>query len=137
MTTQFNLFGDTTDTSGDTVGASNDNSAGAAYENNNTGSKRLLALSEFYDGELRYFPDWLTQTQADELFTALKEQLAWRQDRIKLYGKWVPIPRMQAWYGDKEAAYCYSGVEMEPLPWLKPLWQMKVACEKNCGTLQI
>lgn len=50
--------------------------------------------------------------------TELDEILAntpWRQDHLRIYGKSIPLPRLQALYGD--APYTYSGVAMTPLPW--------------------
>ena len=42
------------------------------------------------------------------------QNIAWRQDHIKIYGKTIPLPRLSAWYGDPDCAYSYSGIS---LPW--------------------
>lgn len=45
----------------------------------------------------------------------------WRRDRVRLFGREHPIPRLNAWYGDPGARYRYSGIELEPEPWLPRL----------------
>lgn len=38
----------------------------------------------------------------------LIERIAWRQNKIRLFGKEYDEPRLTAWYGP---AYCYSGIQ--------------------------
>lgn len=85
------------------------------------------------DADVSYDPAFLTQLQADEYLACLLATLAWRQDHIKLYGKEVKIPRLQAWYGDADALYQYSGLSMSPNPWTEGLTQLRVLCEDRCG----
>lgn len=83
--------------------------------------------------ELDYRADFLSQTKADALLLCFRQSLNWRQDSIKLYGKVVKIPRLQAWYGDADSTYRYSGLTMTPLPWTEELWELKQRCEQACG----
>lgn len=69
------------------------------------------------DGELYYLPSWLAQHEANELYEIFKDQLAWQQDQLRVFGKWHPIPRLQAWYGDSEAIYKFSGQRFAPRAW--------------------
>ena len=69
------------------------------------------------DGTLYYIPDWLSRARADHLFECLKSELEWQQGNVKVYGRWHPIPRLQAWYGDPSAIYAYSGKPLTPKPW--------------------
>lgn len=71
------------------------------------------------DADVRYYPGFLEN--ADGIFGQLREELAWRQDTIRLYGKPVLIPRLNAWYGDPDAHYQYSGLPLPPLPWTPTL----------------
>ncbi|HEY9032557.1 MAG TPA: alpha-ketoglutarate-dependent dioxygenase AlkB [Pseudomonadales bacterium] len=48
--------------------------------------------------------------QADDWFAQLYPIIDWRQDTIRIAGKHIPLPRLQAWYG--EHAYRYSGIDM-------------------------
>lgn len=42
-----------------------------------------------------------------------------------MYGKQVALPRLQAYYGDDIASYAYSGLVMQPLPWIDVLVHLK------------
>jgi alkylated DNA repair dioxygenase AlkB len=86
------------------------------------------------DAEVTYFPQFLDSQLADYYFARITDSLAWRHEYIKIYGKRVKIPRLQAWYGDPEAIYRYSGLSMLPLPWTKELDELKVICQKSCNT---
>ena len=86
------------------------------------------------DADVRYYPHWLTCSEADNYFNELVASLDWRQDTIKLYGKEHLIPRLQAWYGDPKAQYEYSGLPLEPLPWTSALKELKKRCETTSDT---
>ncbi|MDN3652160.1 alpha-ketoglutarate-dependent dioxygenase AlkB [Thalassotalea ponticola] len=81
------------------------------------------------DGQLIYYPNFLHRL-APHLFTALEEQLSWHQGQIKLFGKMVTIPRLQAWYGDADAVYRYSQVALQPQPWHWLLSGLKYHCQQ-------
>lgn len=66
---------------------------------------------------LRLIRDWLGPDQADGLLQLLPRQLPWRQERVRLYGREVSVPRLQCWVGDPGTRYAYSGLVLEPEPW--------------------
>jgi len=72
---------------------------------------------------LYYEPDFLKDP--DILFDDLKQNAAWRQDRIRLFGREHRVPRLSAWYGDADAVYRYSGLRLEPMPWLAALADLR------------
>jgi len=76
---------------------------------------------ELEGAEVTYFPQWLTPAESSSMITALKAELPWRQDTIKLFGKPVKIPRLQAWHGDPECRYQYSGLALTPAAWTPTL----------------
>ncbi|BDX05423.1 alpha-ketoglutarate-dependent dioxygenase AlkB family protein [Planctobacterium marinum] len=91
--------------------------------------RRLLPdINAFFDGELHYFPDFLNRGEADALFAVLRSQLQWQPDQVKVYGKWHTIPRLQAWYGNPESHYSYSGKTLNPLPPTPELEVLRKAC---------
>ena len=49
----------------------------------------------------------------------------WRQDQISLFGRTVPIPRLQAWFGDQP--YTYSGVNLSPQSWIDELSRIRAS----------
>lgn len=84
--------------------------------------------SELPEGRLLWIPNYFTPEQASDYHQQLREQLAWRQDRIMMFGKQIAIPRLQAWYGD--ASYTYSNLKLDPLPWTSLLETLRAHCEK-------
>lgn len=66
---------------------------------------------------------------ADSLLAALVTATPWRCERIALWGKSYLQPRLTAWYGDPEARYRYSGLQLEPLPWTRTLLDLKARVE--------
>ena len=70
--------------------------------------------------------DFLPTSRAHTLFATLLHGLAWTQPTIALFGVRRPIPRLEAWYGDAEARYRYSGIGHEPLPWTAELTQLRL-----------
>jgi alkylated DNA repair dioxygenase AlkB len=86
------------------------------------------------EGEALYFPDFFPPTEADALFEALRETIAWRREAIVMFGRQVMQPRLTAWYGDPEARYTYSGVTLNPLPWTAELEAIRARLEAVAET---
>lgn len=84
-----------------------------------------------HGGDWLYVPEAFSPSEAENLFHALHNGLAWRQEEITLFGKKVMQPRLTALYG--ENAYTYSGREMNPLPWTPELLYIKEKIEKYAG----
>ena len=84
------------------------------------------------DAQVSYQANWLDNREATAFAARLKTELQWQQDTIKLFGKLVKIPRLQAWYGDADACYQYSGLAMTPRPWHPLLSQLKNQLEQHC-----
>src|SRR5207244_4831570 len=61
---------------------------------------------------LEYVPDWIPAPEADRLLTALRDECAWEQREIVLFGRRVLQPRLIAWAGS--LGYRYSGQTLEP-----------------------
>lgn len=74
-----------------------------------------LSRIELPDADLGYYRKLFSDPQS--FYRQLCDEVAWRQDTITMYGKPVLIPRLNAWYGDSDAQYGYSGLAMDPLPW--------------------
>ena len=83
------------------------------------------------DAEVLYYPDFIPSQEANYYLESLRHSLDWRQEQITLYGKTFDVPRLQAWYGDKDSQYQYSNLSMKPKPWTKELWSLKQKCEKK------
>jgi alkylated DNA repair dioxygenase AlkB len=61
---------------------------------------------------LEYLPAWIEATEADRLLAALRDELAWEQREIVMFGRRVLQPRLIAWAGS--LGYRYSGQTLEP-----------------------
>lgn len=84
------------------------------------------------DGILIYRPDFIGPDEARWFLEKLTKTIDWENHSIKFFGKLVEVPRLTAWYGDKE--YKYSGVINIPLPWTRELYDLKEMAEKASET---
>lgn len=75
----------------------------------------------------------LNPQAAQGVFAELLEAVPWEQRSVQMFGKPVPQPRLVAWFGDG-AAYTYSGLRLEPHPWLPLLMELRQICEELAGT---
>ncbi len=64
---------------------------------------------------------WLGAEDADRVLSALPRELNPQSGHVRMFGKSTPIPRLQAWHGDRGASYRYSGLQMDPEPWTPSL----------------
>ncbi len=88
-----------------------------------------------FDGEIFYFPDVLDADSKLLYFQAIKDETPWQQQSVKIFGKWIPEPRLTCFYGDAGKNYEYSGLRLEPLAWTPALLQLKNLAESYSGTL--
>lgn len=77
------------------------------------------------EGEIIFLANFFSESQSDRFFAELLNNLNWRQDPIKMFGKTFPQPRLTAWYGDEHKSYRYSGITMNPDTWIPPLLSIK------------
>ena len=86
------------------------------------------------DAEILYRPRLELGTPTKVLLNELIEQTPWRADSVVLWGKSHPQPRLTAWYGDEDARYEYSGLELDPLPWTPQLLAIRASVEEAAGS---
>jgi alkylated DNA repair dioxygenase AlkB len=84
--------------------------------------------------ELKLYRHWLSAHQGWAFFDEFQHGLQWQQSVIQLYGKCVPIPRLNAWYGDPDSHYSYSGIALDPQPWTPTLAELKRLVEASAGS---
>ena len=82
---------------------------------------------------LELVPDFLPRRHHHGLFERLQEGLRWEQSTVRIAGRWIPIPRLNAWYGDPDSRYRYSGRRFEALPWNEELSALRQLVEQECG----
>lgn len=81
---------------------------------NDPSSMHSIALDEF---ELLHHTNFLHPMEASNLFDAFIQQLDWKQETIKIFGRDILSPRLQCFYGDQNVSYRYSGREFKAKPW--------------------
>ena len=91
------------------------------------------ARIELLDAEVVLFPDYFSRNEADGFFETFMNEVRWRQDYLQIYGKKVKLPRETAWYGDQGKSYAFSGIELDPNPWIDPLIEVKSRIERVSG----
>ncbi|WP_015045693.1 alpha-ketoglutarate-dependent dioxygenase AlkB family protein [Simiduia agarivorans] len=79
---------------------------------------------------LLYQADYLKPEAADWLLAYCKG-LPWVQSRIRLYGKWHPIPRLNCWFADPGLRYAYSGASLAGNGWTEPLARVRQALQQH------
>jgi len=84
------------------------------------------------DGDARLIADFLARPHSDVYLEQLLELVDWRQHFIRIRGRQVASPRLSAFYGDPDARYRYSGLSLEPLPWLPVILELKQRIEAAC-----
>lgn len=99
-------------------------------ESNSDLGENLLPV----DGEAYYLPHFFTQADAAKFLSLLLENVPWKQEPIRMFGKQVMQPRLTAYYGDPDLAYTYSGITMQPQSWIEPLSTIREKVEAVAGT---
>ncbi|MBE9104504.1 alpha-ketoglutarate-dependent dioxygenase AlkB [Nostoc cf. edaphicum LEGE 07299] len=84
--------------------------------------KEVLSMP---DAEVTFYRNFFNQQESDELFQTLLNEIKWRQDKMKIYGKEVNLPRKTAWYGNRNISYKFSGIHLDPEPWIPTLLKVK------------
>ncbi len=85
-----------------------------------------------FDGELYLIKQFYSLPESDLLLSQLQADLAWQEEAIFIYGRWVKVPRLMCWYGDSDAWYRYSGVDHQPMPWTPALRAIREKVEQQC-----
>lgn len=82
------------------------------------------------NAEVNFYRNFYDLRESDKIFQILRDEINWRQDKMKLYGKDIDLPRKTAWYGDQNKSYTFSGIHLNPEPWTPTLLQVKERIEK-------
>jgi alkylated DNA repair dioxygenase AlkB len=98
-----------------------------------------VAAGEGLDGfawneglDATYVRDFLPSAVADTAFAALTA-LDWRRDRLRIFGREQPAPRLSAWYGDSGVIYRYSGVAHVARPWPAVIADLRTRISAHTG----
>lgn len=81
------------------------------------------------DAEVYYLPNLYGDEQSAIYFNKLLNEITWQQDIIKIFGKEMPIPRLQAFYGNEGLSYKYSNINLKATKWNGLLLKIKTDIE--------
>jgi alkylated DNA repair dioxygenase AlkB len=84
-------------------------------------------------GTLRLYDPWLAPQEAAECMAVLERTIPWQQRVLRIAGRAIAEPRLTAWFGDDEAKYSYSGLDLDPLPWTSELGALRGRVERAAG----
>ncbi|MEM1229328.1 MAG: alpha-ketoglutarate-dependent dioxygenase AlkB [Pseudomonadota bacterium] len=68
---------------------------------------------------------------ADAVFQDLLKTVAWRSERLRLYGREHEVPRQIAWAGDAGVTYRYSRIDHVASGWSSVLANVRSALEQR------
>jgi alkylated DNA repair dioxygenase AlkB len=74
---------------------------------------------------IQLLPEFISAAEGNALLKQLIEITPWQQPRIKVYGKWHPMPRLVSFYGDKRLSYGYSKMRHGTQAWSSTLLDLK------------
>jgi alkylated DNA repair dioxygenase AlkB len=94
-------------------------------------SSKILTPIPVPDGELSFLEQLPLGLPNDAVLARLIAETAWRSELITVWGKQHRQPRLTAWHGD--AAYAYSGLKLEPLPFTPLQQELLAAVEAVSG----
>lgn len=87
----------------------------------------------YLNGDIVLYPGFLCSEEAEKLFSSLLEDSPWRQDEIRIFGRWLKQPRMTCVFGDEGTEYTYSGLTQPTLPWTAELTILRRLIESLSG----
>ncbi len=88
-----------------------------------------------FDGEAIYLAGVWSPQEATGLLRELlqPQQIDWRQEHLKMFGRQVPLPRLTAWHADAGLSYRYSGLSHESAPWTALLTAVRTRVQQVAG----
>lgn len=89
---------------------------------------------ELPDAEVVYFPNFINEKKAKELYLHLLNDTPWQHDLITVFGKTHLQPRLTAFYGADELSYSYSTIKMNANAWTDALLNLKTKLEHEAQT---
>lgn len=100
-------------------------------QSNHTELQRITQLGK--GGNLWYTPNLVPPKQRKQLLNALIAECKPESLTVRMYGKNIPMPRLQAAHGDAGLSYRFSGIEVKAKPWTPSLLHLKADVEAATG----
>lgn len=88
-----------------------------------------------FDGKIIFYQGFFDSDVSNIFFDKLKNEIKWKHEPIKMFGKSVMQPRLTALYGDPNRLYGYSGIQMIPILMTDFLLEIKEKVETQTGAV--
>ena len=85
------------------------------------------------DGTLWLHEGFLSSDESAAACAALLDEVPWRQEHVRMFGRQIPMPRLTCWMGDPGCSYAYSGVRYAPTPWTPTAAALRERVEQEIG----
>lgn len=82
------------------------------------------------DGDTQYFGIVFSKAEADLSLENLLNEIEWKNDEVKIFGKQITTKRKVAWYADSGVSYSYSNTTKVGLNWTENLLKLKNLVEE-------
>tara|TARA_B110000467_G_C18272845_1_gene453535 strand:+ start:592 stop:1206 length:615 start_codon:yes stop_codon:yes gene_type:complete len=86
-----------------------------------------------YDGEVVYYGEVMSNSEADFYFSTLLKNIDWRCDQAMVFGKLIETKRKVAWYAEQDFSYTYSNITKRSMPFTSSLYALKTLVEQKTG----
>jgi len=83
------------------------------------------------NSSIDYYPEFYSAEKTTQLFNTLRNNISWKQEQVKVFGKWYLQPRLTAFYAKNTKSYSYSSLKLEPLPFSLELLSIKENIENH------
>ncbi len=83
--------------------------------------------------EIISYEKFINTSDADRIFSSALNEIPWETSTIKMYGKEVPIPRLQCWVGEPGCEYAYSGKSLQRYDFFEPLIEIRSLIQNQLG----
>lgn len=92
-------------------------------------SKKLRKVFDLPNAEVRLVESFFSKSESDRFYRTLLEQTPWREFEMEIYDKKVKVPRMIAWYEDKDN----FGADPQGPDWTAELLEIRARVETETG----
>ena len=91
----------------------------------------ILPLTSTREAALFHWKNWLPNSTADQTLDLALQQIPWRKDVIKMFGRTIQIPRLQNWFSESGQGYTYSRLSLPGLGYLEWMANLSMDVKKT------
>jgi alkylated DNA repair dioxygenase AlkB len=82
-------------------------------------------------GQMVIIKNFISKSESEHYFNQLLDSISFEQQDIHLFGKKIPIPRMESFHSTNGSTYGYSGKRLTTNPFNQTLLTLKNRIEKS------